>query len=80
MNRHLGYAVWSEDGWRWHGPQMLDGTYGHYVWRAAAYGGKAYLCGRRKHQFAEGEAVLESVMLESEDDGLQPGFGVCVIV
>jgi len=67
LNRHLGYAVWSEDGWRWHGPQMLEGTYGHYVWRAAAYGGKAYLCGRRKHQFAEGEAVLESVMLESED-------------
>lgn len=75
MNEHLGYAVWSRDGQTWHGPEMLEGTYGHYVWRAAAHGGKAYLCGRRKHQFTRTETrqqrdpLVESAMLES-DDGL----------
>jgi len=73
MNEHLGYACWSEDGRGWHGPQMLEGTYGHYVWRAATYGGKAYLCGRRKRQFAhtgsraERDPLVQSAMLESED-------------
>jgi len=75
LNRHLGYAVWSDDGIKWHGPEMLEGTYGHYIWRSASYGGKAYLCGRRKHEFvknppqAEYREIIESAMLES-DDGL----------
>ena len=76
MNRHLGYAAWSPDGRQWHGPVMLEGTYGHYVWRAATHGGKAYLCGRRKHEFADTDGfrnfsreIVESAMLES-DDGL----------
>ena len=52
---------------------MLEGTFGHYIWRAATFGDKAYLCGRRKHEFdvrprGEGPEV-ESAMLES-DDGL----------
>jgi hypothetical protein len=52
---------------------MLEGTFGHYIWRAAAFGDKAYLCGRRKPGFdigprGEGEKI-ESLMLES-DDGL----------
>jgi hypothetical protein len=73
LNKHLGYAAWSEDGSTWHSPIMLEGTFGHYVWRAATFGGKAYLCGRRKIGFAigprgEGREV-ESLMLES-DDGL----------
>lgn len=73
LNKHLGYAVWSENGANWHGPLMLEGTFGHYIWRAAAFGEKAYLCGRRKVGFAigsrgEGKGV-ESLMLES-DDGL----------
>ena len=73
LNKHLGYAAWSEDGAKWHSPIMLDGTFGHYVWRAAAFGDKAYLCGRRKIGFevaprGEGKQV-ESLMLES-DDGL----------
>jgi hypothetical protein len=73
LNKHLGYAVWSEDGTNWHGPTMLEGTFGHYIWRANTFGGKAYLCGRRKKDFAveprgEGRTV-ESAMLES-DDGL----------
>ena len=73
LNLHLGYAVSTKDGINWSGPTMLEGTFGHYVWRAAAFDGKAYLCGRRKLGFrvgpkGEGEDV-ESLMLES-DDGL----------
>ena len=71
LNKHLGYAVWSADGTTWHGPIMLEGTLGHYIWRANAFDGKAYLCGRRKKNFAmapRGEgAMVESAMLESED-------------
>lgn len=72
MNKHLGYAAWTADGTAWQGPRQLEGTYGHYVWRAATVGDKAYLCGRRNKDFAqvngEGE-IVESAMLES-DDGL----------
>ncbi len=73
LNLHLGFAAWSDDGTQWHSPIMLEGTFGHYIWRAREYGGKAYLCGRRKRQFdvrprGEGPEV-QSMMLES-DDGL----------
>ncbi len=73
LNKHLGYAAWSADGENWQSPILLEGTFGHYIWRAAAYGDKAYLCGRRKIGFevtvrGEGRQV-ESLMLES-DDGL----------
>ena len=44
LNQHLGYAVWSEDGTTWHGPTMLEGTFGHYIWRAAAFGGTRHIC------------------------------------
>jgi len=73
LNDHLGYAAWTVDGQCWEGPRMLEGTYGHYIWRAAAWGGKAYLCGRRRRAFGagvEGEAGpadIEGAMLESED-------------
>lgn len=73
INDHLGYGVWTSDGRDWNGPEMLEGTYGHYVWRAAAHGDKAYLCGRRKHEFAEmprneeSRRITESAMLESND-------------
>jgi hypothetical protein len=73
MNQHLGYAAWSDDGVKWNSPVMLDGTFGHYIWRAATFGDKAFLCGRRKIGFevtARGEGrQVESLMLES-DDGL----------
>ncbi|NQT11646.1 MAG: hypothetical protein HQ582_02785 [Planctomycetes bacterium] len=75
INEHLGYAAWTDDGQSWHSPIMLEGTYGHYVWRAAAHDGKAYLCGRRKREFArsptraERDPLIQSAMLES-DDGL----------
>ena len=73
MNRHLGYAAMSADGRTWSEPIMLEGTYGHYIWRAAAHNGTAYLCGRRKREFIEAprsdRSFVESAMLES-DDGL----------
>ncbi len=73
LNKHLGYAAWSEDGSKWHSPIMLEGTFGHYIWRANTFDGKAYLCGRRKKSFEvapRGEGTqVESAMLES-DDGL----------
>lgn len=73
LNKHLGYGVWSDNGESWTNPVILEGTFGHYIWRAAPFGGKAYLCGRRKIGFevterGEGRKV-ESLMLES-DDGL----------
>ena len=73
LNKHLGFAAWTEDGQQWRSPVMLEGTFGHYIWRANQWNDKAYLCGRRKAGFAigprgEGDEV-ESLMLES-DDGL----------
>lgn len=73
LNEHLGYAVWTDDGEAWEGPTPLEGTYGHYVWRAATHGNLAFLCGRRRHGFEaniESErspATIEGAMLESED-------------
>ena len=73
LNQHLGYATCSTDGTGWEAPRMLEGTYGHYIWRAAAHGGKAYLCGRRKREFIEtatrpeSDAAVESALLESPD-------------
>ena len=72
VNKHLGYADWTADGTTWQGPRQLEGTYGHYIWRAAAMGDTAYLCGRRNrdHVQVQGERdVIESAMLKS-DDGL----------
>jgi hypothetical protein len=73
LNKHLGYAAWTEDGAQWNSPILLEGTFGHYIWRAATDGKKAYLCGRRKPKFdvtPRGEPRnVESLMLES-DDGL----------
>lgn len=75
MNEHLGYAAWSDDGHAWAGPRMLEGTYGHYIWRAVERDGKAYLCARRRREFAplrDGKAdpaLVEGALLES-DDGL----------
>jgi len=73
LNQHLGYATWTADGKTWEGPQQLEGTYGHYIWRAAAHDGTAYLCARRKKDHSEKESgaggteVVQSAMLESED-------------
>ena len=71
LNKHLGYAVASGDGSSWSAPKLLEGTFGHYIWRAQKHGELAYLCGRRKQNFAmrpRGEGTdVESAMLVSED-------------
>jgi len=73
VNRHLGYASWSDDGRSWQGPKMLEGTYGHYVWRATSFNGKGYLCAYRREAFEQfdsrGEALAhtQTALLESED-------------
>ena len=85
LNLHLGYAVFTDDGQAWSDPVLLEGTFGHYIWRAASHQGIAYLCGRRKPNFSVGAkdaATVESLMLASTD-GLvwqaraqfQPTFG-----
>lgn len=73
VNKHLGFAVYSGSGTDWSEATILEGTFGFYIWRAAAYKGKAYLCGRRKPGFTigprgEGDKI-QSLLLES-DDGL----------
>ena len=73
LNDHLGFAAYSENGLNWHGPDQLEGTYGHYIWRAAAHGNTAYLCGRRRKNYAPGEeektdrTQIESALLQSKD-------------
>ena len=88
VNDHLGFASWSADGKTWSDPEMLEGTHGHYIWRAATDGKKAYLCGRRKRHFArtdtrpDRDRLMECAILVS-DDGLnwkyhgmmQPEYG-----
>lgn len=76
-NSHFGYAVWTEDGQTWSRPQSLEGTYGHYIWRAGTKGDKAYLCARRWRDqvpgTGSGRETMEAAMLES-DDGLRWRF------
>ncbi|MFN9719260.1 MAG: hypothetical protein ACK58L_11225 [Planctomycetota bacterium] len=80
LNLHLGYAAWSDDGETWQGPRVMEGTFGHYIWRAASRGDTAYLCGRRKPQFevlARGEdRNVESLLLESNDGVIWKKCGV----
>ena len=42
----------------WSKPFQLEGTYGHYIWRAATHDGKAYLCARRKRGYTD-EKIAE---------------------
>lgn len=82
LNAHLGYAAWSGNGSAWEGPRQLEGTYGHYIWRAATCGARAYLCARRRKGFRPGvhgeadPADIQGAMLESED-GLIWRFCAC---
>ncbi|MBL9209595.1 MAG: exo-alpha-sialidase [Opitutaceae bacterium] len=68
-NAHFGYGTSTADGTAWTPAQPLEGTYGHYVWRAAASGDRAYLIGRRfrGHMAVSGRATMESALLESDD-------------
>ncbi|MCY3762183.1 MAG: hypothetical protein OXH50_13110 [Gemmatimonadetes bacterium] len=73
LNEHLGYAAWTDDGSGWNGPAQMEGTYGHYIWRAASHGDRAYLCGRRRRGYGSGiedeqqPGSIESAMLTSAD-------------
>lgn len=70
VNDHLGFCVWSADGQTWHGPRMLDGSHGYYIWRAAAHNGIAYLNGRRMRNFdvvPRRPEYMESWLLHSRD-------------
>ena len=73
QNNHLGFAVSSTDGTNWSALQALAGTHGYYIWRAATYGGVAYLNGRCIRDFvtpvdnAEERALMQSWLLQSSD-------------
>ena len=73
MNQMLGFGVSTADGKHWTQPFQLNGTYGHYVWRGAAYDGAVYLCARRRRNFAEianlseHAYLVESRILKSSD-------------
>ena len=73
LNEYLGYCVRTSNGSSWEEPVLLEGTYGHYIWRAATFGKHAYLCGRRRHLFDAGNMrkpdvkSIEAALLESED-------------
>jgi hypothetical protein len=79
INKHLGFGVKTADGKNWSKLFQLEGTYGHYIWRAATYDGRAYLCARRKRGYSESESgagatpIMENAMLES-DDGINWHF------
>lgn len=73
VTQHLGYCVHSADGKNWSEPKLLPGTYGYYIWRAATYGGIAYMCGRclaidePSEDRSENQAAMQSWMLASTD-------------
>lgn len=67
LSTHLGYAIWTDDGKRWHGPQALDATYGYYIWRAIAHNGKAYLGGRGGHPPGPMQRWRKEYLFESND-------------
>lgn len=73
QNNHLGFGVWSADGANWSAPEVLAGTHGYYIWRAATSGGLAYLNGRCIRAFvtprdnAHERALMQSWLLQSAD-------------
>lgn len=73
INQMVGYGVSTKDGNQWSLPFMLEGTYGHYVWRTATYNDRVYMCGRRTRNFTEVSTLLErskllqSMILSSKD-------------
>lgn len=88
MNDHIGVAVATTDGETWTEPRMLEGTHGHYIWRAVADGDTAYLCSRRVRNFVrtktrpQRDHLTEQALLLSEDGWVwkfhalvQPDYG-----
>jgi hypothetical protein len=73
INQMVGYGANTKDGKQWSSTFILEGTYGHYVWRTATYKNQIYMCGRRTRDFAEvtnlqnRAKLLQSQILASED-------------
>jgi hypothetical protein len=73
INQMVGYGISTKDGKQWSSPFMLEGTYGHYVWRTATHNNHVYMCGRRTRDFAEVATLteranlLQSKILASQD-------------
>jgi len=80
LNRMLGYGCWTDDGSTWEGPLVLEGTYGHYIWRCGTDGKKAYLFGARGDPSGGGPypGSRQSALLESED-GLRWRFRSLIV-
>ena len=88
LNDHVGYAVATIDGKTWTPPRLLEGTHGHYIWRAATNEKQAYLCARRVKDYvrtttrAQRAHLTEQVLLTSEEGWVwkhhamvQPDYG-----
>ncbi|MEC7566961.1 MAG: hypothetical protein VX738_14865 [Planctomycetota bacterium] len=73
LNQMVGYGVSTRDGVAWSAPSILEGTYGHYVWRTATFGDRIYMCARRIRGFQEVRSVakraplMRSLILVSDD-------------
>ncbi len=73
MNQMLGYGISTKDGESWSKPFALEGTYGNYVWKAHSWGGRIYLCARRRTgyqevaDYAEHTPIVQSRLLASTD-------------
>ncbi|MEM7013212.1 MAG: sialidase family protein [Verrucomicrobiota bacterium] len=88
LNDHIGVAVATKNGKTWTEPRMLEGTHGHYIWRAVSDGDQAYLCARRVKNFVRTETRKQRAHLTEQaflvsDDGwtwkfrglVQPDYG-----
>ena len=64
LNKHLGFAAWSEDGSTWNSPILLDGTFGHYIWRAAAHDGHLERIRAQAHKMRGYFANISAKVLE----------------
>lgn len=73
LNEMVGYVSGTADGRNWEAPQVVEGSYGHYIWRGAVWGERVWLCARRKREFVKGldgratAPLVEAVLLESAD-------------
>ena len=73
LNDHIGVAVATKDGETWTKPRMLEGTHGHYIWRAVSQENTAYLCARRVRNFVRTKTrrqrahLTEQALLVSDD-------------
>jgi len=73
IDEMTGHCIHTVDGAHWSEPVQLNGTDGHYIWRAATNGERAYLCARRKRVAGEptqhGDRSAIAAALLSSSDG-----------